>query len=523
MRRVNPPLAISSAGIAVALVFGLSTVTVPASAEPAEPVTITLPNATYKKVFPLPGGAWSWSANYGVAGPLWSSGYHTGQDLSAASGTPVLSAAPGVVIFTGNGGAYGNLVQVHHPDGVQSWYAHLSAITTQVGAPVAAGQMIGAVGSTGNSTGPHLHFEVRVNSQPVDPRPWLGGAPSAEAIPGVEFDPELAAALAAELGGAEAALARAQAQAEQAQAELRAIAKKVRVAEDVAEEARGILARYVREVYITGIEPELLLQTEALTAGDIASLTDREVLVNYANNSQNAVVSRAVSALLRVKDLQEEAQGIRDRAQSDLEEAELQVADLKSRLDASMGLYTVAPEFDGTVPEGGSKRARYAVSYAMTKVGSSFTTKKKDTGPAYSRQGLVFDAWRKAGATWKKQTPNDMALNTKWVAPIDEADLQPGDLIFWRLDNGSDIKGRIDHVGLVLDPAKGLFIHAASPSRGVVVSSYTSGDFYKYPSMFGRVLTDGNRIDKSVELVPLHKPAKADKAKQSARKNASSD
>ncbi len=99
---------------------------------------------------------------------------HTGLDFPAAQGRPVGAAGRGVVSFAGrNSGGYGNLVVVRHRLGYESWYAHLSRITVSVGQPVAGGTVIGAIGSTGRSTGPHLHLEVRRFGTPIDPRPRL--------------------------------------------------------------------------------------------------------------------------------------------------------------------------------------------------------------------------------------------------------------------------------------------------------------------------------------------------------------
>ena len=92
----------------------------------------------------------------------------------------ILAAAAGVVVFTGNGGPYGNLTQIQHPDGVRTWYAHQTEIRGRSGDKVRPGQVIGSVGATGNTTGPHLHFEVRVGGQPSDPRPWLVGRPPSQ-------------------------------------------------------------------------------------------------------------------------------------------------------------------------------------------------------------------------------------------------------------------------------------------------------------------------------------------------------
>lgn len=101
------------------------------------------------------------TTGYKVSGQSWSSGYHTGVDFHAQSGTPVKAVHSGTVVKAGWGGAYGNEVIIKHAPGVYTQYAHLSSINVQVGSKVSTGRMIGLSGSTGNSTGPHLHFEVR--------------------------------------------------------------------------------------------------------------------------------------------------------------------------------------------------------------------------------------------------------------------------------------------------------------------------------------------------------------------------
>jgi hypothetical protein len=109
---------------------------------------------------------------------------HTGLDYPAAEGAPVAATGSGVVAFAGwNTGGYGNLVVIRHRLGFETWYAHLSSIVTSVGASVSGGTVIGHVGSTGRSTGPHLHFEVRRFGTPIDPAPWLLTATAARAAP----------------------------------------------------------------------------------------------------------------------------------------------------------------------------------------------------------------------------------------------------------------------------------------------------------------------------------------------------
>jgi len=110
---------------------------------------------------------------------------HTGIDFEAPTGTTVAAAGRGVVRFAGwNSGGYGYLVMIGHRLGFESWYAHLSSVAASPGQAVVGGTRIGAVGSTGHSTGPHLHFEVRLNGKPIDPVPRLLGATAAVADAG---------------------------------------------------------------------------------------------------------------------------------------------------------------------------------------------------------------------------------------------------------------------------------------------------------------------------------------------------
>ena len=98
---------------------------------------------------------------------------HPGFDLAAPTGTEVDAAAAGKVTHAGAAGTYGNLVTVDHGNGIETRYAHLSAVDVQVGDTVTPGQDIGKVGTTGYSTGPHLHFEVRKDGKPIDPAPLI--------------------------------------------------------------------------------------------------------------------------------------------------------------------------------------------------------------------------------------------------------------------------------------------------------------------------------------------------------------
>ena len=99
--------------------------------------------------------------------------YHPGLDIAVATGVPVRSAAGGTVIFAGMDEEYGNLIIVEHGMGLESRYAHNDRMSVRVGDHVRRGQMIAAAGSTGNSTAPHVHFEIRKKGMPVDPLEYL--------------------------------------------------------------------------------------------------------------------------------------------------------------------------------------------------------------------------------------------------------------------------------------------------------------------------------------------------------------
>ena len=98
---------------------------------------------------------------------------HKGIDLAVPQGTPVVATASGQTTFSGWQGAYGNIIIIRHGKDVETAYAHLKKCLTHQGDCVRSGQKIGLSGATGNATGPHLHYEIRKDGVPIDPRPWL--------------------------------------------------------------------------------------------------------------------------------------------------------------------------------------------------------------------------------------------------------------------------------------------------------------------------------------------------------------
>lgn len=133
---------------------------------PTPPPSTTRPPTTASMIWPVNGVLTS------PFGPRWGR-MHNGIDIAAPTGTPIKAAAAGVVFFAGWMGGYGNVVLIDHGGGLTTLYAHQSQIQTSVGQSVGQGAVIGRVGSTGQSTGPHLHFEVRTNGTPVNPLTYL--------------------------------------------------------------------------------------------------------------------------------------------------------------------------------------------------------------------------------------------------------------------------------------------------------------------------------------------------------------
>ena len=101
------------------------------------------------------------------------SGAHTGLDIATSYGTPISAVAAGTVSFSGTKGSYGKLIVIDHGNGVQTYYGHCSSLYVSAGQQVVQGQKIAAVGSTGNSTGSHLHLEIRLNGVAYNPQNYL--------------------------------------------------------------------------------------------------------------------------------------------------------------------------------------------------------------------------------------------------------------------------------------------------------------------------------------------------------------
>ncbi|MFF9162597.1 M23 family metallopeptidase [Streptomyces longwoodensis] len=159
---LGDPVAVDPAGRAGHCPLGPRST--PAAPVPGEDPSWTVPTTGYRL-----------TAGYAERGRRWKH-RHTGQDFAVGSGTPVRAVGPGTVRVTTCGDGFGNQVLVRHRDGYFTQYAHLSRIDVRKGQKVRAGQLLGLSGATGNVTGPHLHFEVRITpyiGSAVPPLPWL--------------------------------------------------------------------------------------------------------------------------------------------------------------------------------------------------------------------------------------------------------------------------------------------------------------------------------------------------------------
>ena len=112
------------------------------------------------------------TSRYGEKSSIRSSS-HTGLDIACITGTPIKAVAGGTVTFSGRSGSYGNIIKIDHGNGVETWYGHCSKLYAEEGKQISSGEIIAAVGSTGNSTGPHLHFEIRINGVAYNPQNYM--------------------------------------------------------------------------------------------------------------------------------------------------------------------------------------------------------------------------------------------------------------------------------------------------------------------------------------------------------------
>ncbi|MFG3046914.1 M23 family metallopeptidase [Streptomyces sp. NPDC048202] len=133
--------------------------------------------ATLAKQYTLPTSSYTITSTFGQAGSMWSSGYHTGLDFAAPTGTLIKAIHGGTITEAGWAGAYGYRTILTLDDGTELWFCHQSSISVSAGQKVSTGEVIGRVGATGNVTGPHLHLEVHPGGQPtgIDPGAWLRG------------------------------------------------------------------------------------------------------------------------------------------------------------------------------------------------------------------------------------------------------------------------------------------------------------------------------------------------------------
>ncbi|WP_393059419.1 M23 family metallopeptidase [Streptomyces sp. LN549] len=124
--------------------------------------------------YAIPTSSYTITSTFGEAGSMWSSGYHTGLDFAAPTGTPIKAIHSGTIKSAGYSGSYGYRTVLELEDGTELWFCHQSSMDVSIGQKVTTGDTIGRVGATGNVTGPHLHLEVHTpDGTGIDPMPWL--------------------------------------------------------------------------------------------------------------------------------------------------------------------------------------------------------------------------------------------------------------------------------------------------------------------------------------------------------------
>jgi murein DD-endopeptidase MepM/ murein hydrolase activator NlpD len=177
---VNPPdtvptVTTAPTTVAPTTIAGPTTTAKPGTPTTKPPSTTVAPTTTPPTTKPPGGPKLSWPVSGPVTSPFgsrWGT-FHKGIDIGVGMGTPIHAAAAGTVFFSGVIDGYGNVILIDHGKGMVTLYAHQSQLIATQGSFVSAGQTIGLVGSTGHSTGPHLHFEVRINNVAVDPMGYL--------------------------------------------------------------------------------------------------------------------------------------------------------------------------------------------------------------------------------------------------------------------------------------------------------------------------------------------------------------
>lgn len=226
-----------------------------------------------------------------------------------------------------------------------------------------------------------------------------------------------------------------------------------------------------------------LKQAQDAAADKQAQADQREADARAAQESARAAQAKVEQMIAKQQAAVVQAQANRKTVKRAYEQLLVE----QKRLIAEAAAKAAAGKWDGTIPPGGTPQAIAAVKFALSQVGHRYVS-SGGTGPNYGCNGFSWRAWHEGGSKWPVLLAHDQAMNRRWVVPVPAGQEMPGDLIFWRMNNGTDSRpNAIDHVGLIVDPASGLFVHAANTRRGVVTDTYKSGH-YSGPAMIGRIV-----------------------------------
>ena len=163
------------------------------------------------------------------------------------------------------------------------------------------------------------------------------------------------------------------------------------------------------------------------------------------------------------------------------------MTDLQSRIGASEGVSMVGTQFDGQIPPGETPAAAGGSCFRDCAGGKPFSD-KDGVGPKFSRNGLDVESVKEAGSKWPLASANTQALNRKWVVPIEPGQEKPGDLVFWRLNNATDLPGRIDHVGARGEPGQGSVRSCLVAQNWRRTQQLQVEQLLPGPAMFGRIV-----------------------------------
>lgn len=441
---------------------------------------------------------------FGVHGPAWvnTGGIHTGLDFSAQTGDPVYAAKAGKVVFARYIGnySYGRYIRILHSPGVETLYAHLSAIVVKEGQTVTTGQLIGRAGAVGNASGPHLHFELRLKGQWVDPAPWLppiqgyagnqyangavttpdqisNGSGGSVFVVGDsitwqinQYTPQdFKDAFKNKPSGIDGERGRAIASGRTSEATGQGTRSGLSVlTSDPQAQAAGtwIVELGTNDGFDGGTghipDPAGTQRADLAAIGKVMKAAGPDRPVHWVNvyrptagppesDPMNLALQTAAGRYSNLKVLDWASQAKAHDPQWFTMDSRLHIhpdADgnkamatlMASQVDSFADQGDCASGgFQSLIPGGGSEAGQKAAQFALSKVGLpyTYTPVTAVNSDAYGCNGLSWAAWRSAGSQWPNMLVQDQATNRKWTQVVPKGQEQPGDLLIFYYGNNT--------------------------------------------------------------------------------------